>query len=205
MRSCNFRTRCYIDIIRLIVQRLTSQPHLLRGRKMSVFDIEKKRYSVRKYLSQKIEEEKLLQILEAGRVAPTGSNFQPQRLVVVQSEEGLRKIAKAANIFNAPMAIIVCCDKNEAWLRPYDKKNTIDIDASIVTDHMMLQATELGIGSLWICYFDPDMIRIEFNLPGNIIPVNILLLGYASGIPLSPERHDKTRKPLSQTVFYETM
>ena len=172
---------------------------------MSVFDIEKKRYSVRKYLSQKIEEEKLLQILEAGRVAPTGSNFQPQRLVVVQSEEGLRKIAKAANIFNAPMAIIVCCDKNEAWLRPYDKKNTIDIDASIVTDHMMLQATELGLGSLWICYFDPDMIKIEFNLPENIIPVNILLLGYASGVPLSPDRHDRTRKPLSHTVFYETM
>lgn len=172
---------------------------------MSVFDVEKMRYSVRKYLPQKIEEEKLMQILEAGRVAPTGSNFQPQRLVVVQSEVGLRKIAKAANIFDAPMAIIVCCDKNEAWLRPYDKKNTVDIDASIVTDHMMLLATELGIGSLWICYFDPDMIRIEFNLPANIIPVNILLLGYASGAPLSPDRHVKMRKPLSQTVFYESM
>ena len=172
---------------------------------MSILDIAKKRYSVRKYLPKKVEQEILLQILEAGRVAPTGCNNQPQRLIVVQTEEGLQKIAKAATIFGAPTAIIVCGDNDNVWRRPYDQKNILDIDVSIVTDHMMLQATELGVGSLWVCYFDPKVIRKEFNLPDNIIPVSILLLGYEAGLPKSADRHDTLRKPLPQTVFYENM
>jgi len=172
---------------------------------MSILDIAKKRYSVRKYLPKKVEQEILLQILEAGRVAPTGCNNQPQRLIVVQTEEGLQKIAKAATIFGAPTAIVVCGDNDNVWHRPFDQKNILDIDVSIVTDHMMLQATELGVGSLWVCYFDPKVIRQEFNLPDNIIPVNILLLGYEAGLPKSSDRHDTLRKPLPQTVFYENM
>ncbi len=57
------------------------------------------------------------------------------------------------------MAIIVCADHNRAWTRPFDKKQTGDIDAAILTDHMMLQATELGLGSVWVCYFKPDVIK----------------------------------------------
>lgn len=172
---------------------------------MNFLEIAQKRYSVRKYLPRKVEEEKLLQILEAGRVAPTGCNNQPQRLIVVQSEEGLRKIDKAANVFGAPVIIIACGDNNNVWHRPYDDKNILDIDVSIVTTHMMLQATELGLGSLWVCYFDPDIIRQEFSLPDNIIPINLLLLGYADGTAKSPDRHAQVRKPLNETVFYETM
>lgn len=59
----------------------------------------------------------------------------------------------------APLAIIVCADHNKAWVRPFDKKQTGDIDASILTDHMMLQATELGLGTVWVCYFKPDVIK----------------------------------------------
>ena len=66
--------------------------------------------------------------------------------IAVQSAEGLAKIGKAANIYGAPLAIIVCADHNKAWVRPFDQKQTGDIDASILTDHMMLQATELGLG-----------------------------------------------------------
>jgi len=172
---------------------------------MNFLEIAKKRYSVRKYLPRKVEEEKLLQILEAGRVAPTGCNNQPQRLIVVQEEEGLRKIDKAANVFGAPVIIIACGDNNNVWHRSYDDKNILDIDISIVTTHMMLQATELGLGSLWVCKFDPAVIREEFSLPDNIVPVNLLLLGYADGTPKSPDRHAQVRKPLSETVFYEKL
>ena len=172
---------------------------------MSILETAKKRYSVRKYLPRKVEQEKLLLVLEAGRVAPTGCNNQPQRLIVVQSEEGLQKIAKAAVNFGAPMAIIVCGDNDNVWHRPIDDKCILDIDVSIVTTHMMLQAEELGLGSLWMCKFDPEIIRKEFNIPENIVPINILWLGYADGEPLSPDRHDTRRKPLNQTVFYETM
>lgn len=172
---------------------------------MSILEIAKIRHSVRKYLPQKVEQEKLLLVLKAGRVAPTGCNYQPQRLIVVQSEDGLNRLFKACINFGAPLAIIVCGDNNNVWHRQCDDKSILDIDVSIVTTQMMLQATELGLGSLWMCKFDPDIIRSEFNLPDNVVPINILWLGYEAGPPLSPDRHDTMRKPLDQTVFYETM
>ena len=145
---------------------------------MSFLDIAKKRYTVRSYTSQKVEQDKLDQILEAAHVAPTGANCQPQHLIVVQSEEGLAKIGKGANIYGAPLAIIVCSNHDEAWKRPFDGKKLTDIDAS------------------------------DLDLPDNLEPVNILVIGYAdtSSEPvLSADRHKETsyRKPLSKTVSYE--
>ena len=119
---------------------------------MDFITIAKQRMSVRDYKETKVEPEKLEQILEAAHVAPTAANLQPIRLIAVQSEEGLAKISKAANIYGAPLAIIVCADHDKAWVRPFDQKQTGDIDASILTDHMMLQATELGLGTVWVCY-----------------------------------------------------
>lgn len=171
---------------------------------MNFLELAKKRYSSRKYKSERVEEEKLLKILEAGRIAPTAKNAQPQRLIVVQKQEGLDKLNKGANIYGAPLAIIICTDINETWKRPFDGKVVTDIDASIITDHMMLQAEELGLGSVWICYFDPKVIKKEFNIPDNIEPINILAVGYAEGEAKSPDRHDQDRKSLGETVFYET-
>ena len=170
---------------------------------MNFLDNAKKRYSVRSYKSQKVEQEKLDLILEAARVAPTAANLQPVRLIVVQEKEGLAKIEKVANIYNAPLAVIVCADHSTAWTRPFDKKQTGDIDASILTDHMMLQASELGLGTVWVCYFKPDILSQEFNLPENLEPVNILVIGYADEEPADPDRHGKTRIPLDTLVAYE--
>lgn len=170
---------------------------------MDFIEIAKKRYSARNYRDKKVEEEKLHQILEAARVAPTAANLQPVRLIVVQSREGLEKIGKAANIYGAPLAVIVCADHSRAWVRPFDKKQIGDIDASILTDHMMLQATELGLGSVWICYFKPDVIRQEFGLPEELEPVNILAVGYADEEAADPERHSQTRIPMEKLVSYE--
>ena len=170
---------------------------------MNFLDNAQNRYSVRSYKSQKVEQEKLDLILEAARVAPTAANLQPVRLIVVQEKEGLAKIEKAANIYNAPLAVIVCADHSTAWTRPFDKKQTGDIDASILTDHMMLQASELGLGTVWVCYFKPDILSQEFNLPENLEPVNILAIGYADEEPADPDRHGKTRIPLETLVAYE--
>jgi nitroreductase len=171
---------------------------------MGFLELAKKRYSVRKYEETKVEKEKLLKILEAGRVAPSGKNNQPSRLIVVRETAGLEKLKKGARLYGAPLAIIVCGDREAAWVRPYDGKNIVDIDAAIVTDHMMLQATELGLGTLWICYFDPIVIRQEFNLPDHIVPVNILGIGYAAGEAASPDRHDQARKSLQEIVVCES-
>ena len=172
---------------------------------MAFLDLAKKRYSVRGYKADAVEPEKLQSILEAGRVAPTGANRQPQRTIVVQQPAGLAKISKAAEIFGAPLALIVCADREAAWVRPFDGKNILDIDASIVTDHMMLQAADLGLGSVWVCYFKPDVLREEFGIPSSWEPVSILAIGYASGEPASPDRHRALRKPLGETVFFETL
>lgn len=172
---------------------------------MNILDIAKKRYSVRNYTDQKVEKEKLDKILMTAHVAPTACNLQPVHLIVVQEEQGLKKISKSANIYNAPLAIIVCADHSKAWERPFDGKKTTDIDASILTDHMMLEATELDLGSLWICYFKPDVLKSEFQLPDNIEPINILAIGYTNEAPASPERHDKMRISMDKLVSYEQL
>lgn len=168
---------------------------------MAFIDIAKQRCSIRNYAAKKVEPEKLEQILEAAHVAPTAANLQPVRLIVVQSEEGLSKIGKAANIYGAPLAIIVCADHDKAWVRPFDNKQTGDIDASILTDRMMLEATELGLGSVWICYFKPDVIRKEFDLPNNLEPVNILAIGYSNEKSSDSERHSKMRIAMDELIY----
>ena len=172
---------------------------------MNFTEIIKTRCAIRSDLPQKVEKEKTDQILEAAHAAPTAANRQPVRLIVIQSEEGLGKLANAANIYPAPLAILVCADHEKAWTRPYDQKQSTDIDASILTDHMMLQATELGLGTVWICHFKPDVIREEFSLPVQLEPVNILAIGYSAQPASDPRRHTSKRIPLEDFVSYETL
>ena len=70
---------------------------------------------------------------------------------------------------------------------------------------MMIEATELGLGSVWVCYFKPDIIRKEFNLPDNLEPVNILAIGYSSEEAADPERHSQTRISVKELVSYEKL
>lgn len=171
---------------------------------MNFMELAKKRYSCRSFKKAQVEKEKLDLILEAARIAPSGGNLQPLRLIVVQEQNGLEKISKATSMYNAPLAIIVCCDTNEVWTRPFDGKSLADIDASVVTDHMMMEATELGLDTVWVCYFKPNVIKNEFNIPSNLEPINILVIGYGNGEPASPNRHNQTRKPLNELVVYES-
>lgn len=168
---------------------------------MNFSEITKKRFSARSYTNQEIPQETLDKILEAARVAPTAANFQPVRLLVVKSKEAREKLAKAANFFNAPMAIIACADTSKAWTRSYDGMQTTDIDASILTDHLMLAATEQGLGSVWICKFKADVIKKEFDLPENLEPINILAMGYTDEIPDS-KRHETRRITTEELVTY---
>lgn len=170
---------------------------------MKFIDIATTRHAVRSYLPRPVEPDKVAQILEAAHVAPTAGNFQPVRLLVLQTPESLAKAAKAADLYGAPLAILVCADHDLAWTRPFDGKQTSDIDAAILTDHMMLQATELGLGSVWVCYFQPDVLRQEFQLPPNLEPINLLALGYSAQEPGDPNRFDRERIPLRQLVWQE--
>ena len=171
---------------------------------MSFLELAKRRYSTRSFNGVKVEEEKLREILEAGRVAPTAKNNQPQVLIVVREEKNLEKLAKATPcLFGSTCAIIVCGDRNKARRRPEDGHSSKDIDTSIVTDHMMLAATDLGVNNVWVCNFKLDVLKEEFNLPDHIEPISILVLGYSDKEEKPSDRHDQTRKPLEETVFFE--
>lgn len=169
---------------------------------MNFIELAKERYSLRSFDTRKVEKEKLDLILKAGQLAPTAVNYQPQRILVIESDEALAKLKDCIIYhFNAPMALLVCANKDEAWKRSYDGKIHTDIDGSIVATHMMLQATELGLGTTWVGHFDPIAIRKSFNIPSNLEPVCIFPIGYPSSDAKKNPNHEK-RKDISQTVFY---
>jgi len=170
---------------------------------MTFSQLARQRYSTRKYQSLPVSDSDLALILEAGRVAPTACNNQPQRLLVIRGEAGLQKLARGACVFGAQLAIITCADHRRSWIRDYDGKDSADIDASIVTAHMMLQAADLGLATLWVCHFDPSVIRSEFHIPDPIEPVNILAVGYEAGRAKSPNRHASQRLALAEMVVWD--
>lgn len=164
----------------------------------------KERFSVRKYRDTRVEDEKIRTIVEAGRVAPTAANKQPYRIISIRSADGIARLSKGATTFGATSAFIICADLDAAWKRPFDGKSTSDIDASIITDHMMHAAVDIGLGTLWMTYFEPAVIRHEFKIPQNFEPVNILLVGYSADKEAPSDRHSHTRKPYESVVIEES-
>ena len=171
---------------------------------MDFLSLAKQRCSVRKYKKEAVEKEKLDKILEAARVAPTAANCQSHRLLVINSSDGLSKLSKGVNFHGAPLAIIVCGDHSNVFVRPFDKKDMVTVDATIVADHIVFEAEDLGLSSCWLTYFEPTIIRNEFNIPNNLEPVAIIALGYADTAKASPNRHSKERKAVEDFVYYET-
>ncbi len=171
---------------------------------MDLLELLKKRYSVRKFDGRKVEKEKLDLILEAGRVAPTAVNFQPQRILVIESEQALQKLKECTPYhFNAPLALLICFDKNVSWKRGHDNYEMGVVDASIVTTQMMLEIENLGLGTTWVGSFKPELLRTFFNIPENYEPVAILPVGYPAH-DSAPNPHHNERYDLSHTVFYNS-
>ena len=109
---------------------------------MTILDTIKTRYSVRKYEKRPVEQGKVNAILEAAHCAPTAANMQPQKILVVQNPENLEKFSAGANTYNAPLVMLVCADLDAAWVRPFDGKNMVDIDASIADCFLIFQCTQ---------------------------------------------------------------
>lgn len=162
----------------------------------------RERYSVRSFKADAVGDEVIKKILTAGQLAPTACNRQPQRILVINSAEGLEKLRKCTEChFNAPMAMLVCYDRDDSWKRSYDGKDSGDIDASIVTTHMMLEAAALGVGTTWVMYFIPEAVREEFSLPDSYEPVALLVMGYPSD-EAKPYAGHTAKKSLEDTVSF---
>ena len=164
-------------------------------------DLAKRRFSARKYLKKKVEREKLDIILEAGRVAPTAEDGQPQRILVVDDERGLIELESGGNPYRAPLALVVCADVTDSFHDPETDRDSYEVDAAIVATHMMLAATDLDLGSIWIGQFDRESVKRSFNLPEEWAVVGMLLIGYAD-CEADTDRHRTTRRPIGETVFY---
>lgn len=170
---------------------------------MEFTDVIKDRFSVRDYADKPIEPEKLSAILEAGRIAPTAANRQPQRVYVIQSPEGLEKIRSITRCaFNAPTVLLFACDDDEQWKSPLEPGFTSGHqDVSIVATHMMLAAWDLGIGSCWVNFFPNSETAKAFGLPETEKAVLLLPIGYpAEGAKPAP-MHTK-KKDMDQLVRY---
>ena len=167
---------------------------------MEFEEVIRKRTSVRKFGDRKLEKEKLDKILEAGRLAPTAKNNQPIKIYVVQSDEGIDKIDKATRCrYGAKTVLIICGNKEQSFKK--DDFTTYEMDSCIVATHIMLEATNLGVDNIWIEAFDGNILREEFNISNELVPVCLLPLGYkAEDCPMNPLHN--IRKPIEDIVEY---
>lgn len=159
------------------------------------------RYSVRSFSDTPIPDEVLNQILEAGRLAPTAMNLQPQRIFAIRSEEALAKMHTVKKCYGASTVLMVCGDTEVACNRPIVDHSMAEMDCTIATTQMMLAAQSLGVGSCWICAFDVPAMAKAFDLPENLTPYILLALGYPSEDCEPGPRHFE-RYPMEHTVTY---
>lgn len=168
---------------------------------MEFKDVIQNRYSCKDFSTQQIEKEKLMEILEAGKVAPTAKNLQEQKVYVVQSKEYLDKIDTCTPCrYHAPTVLVVAYDKNNVFDYPGNERNSGIEDATIVATHLMLAAYNVGIDSCWINFFNPQEMKNALDLPKNEEVVMMLDLGYGKQKEPLPNHHLK--KELEETVKY---
>lgn len=157
------------------------------------------RYSVRAYSPHAVEEEKLAQVLEAARLAPTAANRQPFQLIVIHTrgrEEELQEIYNKDWFVEPPLVICACGVPERGWTRR-DGKSYVDVDVAIVMDHLILAAANEGLGTCWVGAFDPDAARRVLGLPDGVEPIAFTPLGYPADEPGT-----KKRRSLEELVRY---
>lgn len=169
---------------------------------MDFLQFASERYSVRKYLPQHLDQSVVDRILACGHVAPTGCNFQPQRILVLNTDETIETLKTCTRShFDAPTAMIIGYNRQESWVRKKDGAMSAPIDAAIVATHMMLMAHSLGVGSCMVMAFDPEKLRAAFPIPEDMEVSLILVMGYphedAAPIPM----HAAVR-PIEDVVTY---
>lgn len=165
---------------------------------MSLNNLINSRFSVRSYSDKKVEKELILEILEAARLAPSAVNYQPWHFIVITEKDELACIHEVYHrtwFREAPVCMVACADHTQSWKRKSDGKDFADVDLAIAIDHLMLKATELGLGTCWICNFDVEMAKQKLELPDYMEPIALIPLGYTDSTP--PE---KKRKELSEIV-----
>ncbi len=160
-----------------------------------------KRKSVHSYSSKEINKETIVELLNATRLAPSAVNYQPWRFFVCSSEEIKQRIVESYPrkwFETAPLYIVACSDKSQSWKRAADNKDHGNIDVAIAVTHLTLKATELGLGTCWVCNFDACVLKDALNLDKALEPLAIIPIGYPTeDISLETEQ-PKKRKSIEE-------
>lgn len=170
---------------------------------MEFLKLIEERYSCRNFAEKIVEKEKIEKILEAAKLAPTARNIQPQKILVLTEKEELNKLSECTQYgWNASTFMIIFYDKSISYKRDkYDNKEFGEIDTSIITTHMMLEAQDLGLGTTWIGSFDPQKLVEIYDVPTNWVPVAILAIGYPADDAKPSVLHSQ-RKELDEFVYW---
>ncbi len=167
---------------------------------MDVFEAISKRRSIRKYKSAEVEDEKLQKILESARIAPSAANRQEWKFIVVKDAETRQNLVEASYgqklVGEAPVTIAACSTESERVMPCGQYAYTVDL--SIAVSFMILEATELGLGTCWLGAFDEGKVKEVLDIPGDIRVPAMFTLGYADENP-----DQRPRKDLNDIVFHE--
>lgn len=168
----------------------------------TLMDLIEKRRSIRSYKSQEVKEEDLNYVLEAFRKAPSAKNLQPWKLVVVRDKKKINDLAIACNnqtfLAEAPVLIIACAKENESYGVMGGYMNSYPVDIGLALEHLILAATERGLGTCWIGAFKEKLVKDLLDIPEDVRVVAVTPLGYPAS-----EGRVRGRKPLSEVVCYD--
>ena len=167
-----------------------------------------KRTSVRSYDSRTIDKKDIIAICEAARLAPSACNSQTWRFIAVTDRQSIRKICHEAMrrvipnrwIEQVPLLIIGCSQLDIIANRIGSRVTGIEyyqIDLGIAMEHMVLKATELGLGTCWIGWFNKDKLKKILNIPKKIKVSAMLAIGY----PKEEPSKKRSRKPINKILF----
>lgn len=170
---------------------------------MGFMKLAKERFSVRSFKNTPVEDEKIEKILEAARIAPTAKNSQPQKIFVLKSPEAVEKINTVCRcIYGAPLVFAVGYDKAEIFGVSDERHYGFgEVDSTIVTTHMMLEAADLGLGSCWVGLFRDEEVRNLFDIPDDIRITALMPMGYPADDCKPSDRHEAYR-PDEEVVTY---
>lgn len=174
-----------------------------------VFEIIFTRRSVRRFVDGKqVEKQKITKLLEAAMAAPSACNLQPWEFVIVTEKDALDQLKNATlqGNYNAPLAMIVCANVTNI---PWDGYGWM-IDCSAAIENMLIAATAMGLGSVWIGASNEDIVHKLFNIPDHIHISAIIYFGYPVDVPpigtryadgaVYWDKYDPTRKREMRTI-----
>lgn len=168
---------------------------------MSIDKLLLERKSVRSFSPKHINKKIILELLNVARLAPSAVNYQPWGFFVCSADEIKQRIRESYPrkwFESAPLYIVACADKSQSWKRASDNKDHGNIDVAIAVTHLILKATEMGIGTCWVCNFDANILKDALNLDNVLEPVAIIPIGYPSDNTSIETEQPKNRKSIEE-------